>query len=132
MGSPTAPYRLQFVPQAKAEWDALDGSIRTQIDGAQKPKAPTHKTPSSSIHYPIDRVQKLVCAKALILVMNQAFSSAKSGLSSAMAGVMVAFFSRARRAMLMAALWSRSCVLPQPGQVQTCSARSAACTKPQA
>ncbi len=61
MGSPTAPYRLQFVPQAKAEWDALDGSIRTQIDGAQKPKAPTHKTPSSSIHYPIDRVQKPCC-----------------------------------------------------------------------
>ena len=26
MGSPAAPYRLQFVPQAKAEWDALDGS----------------------------------------------------------------------------------------------------------
>ena len=31
MGSPAAPYRLQFLPQAKAEWDALDGSIRTQF-----------------------------------------------------------------------------------------------------
>lgn len=31
MGSAPSSYRLQFLPQAKEEWDKLDGSIRTQF-----------------------------------------------------------------------------------------------------
>ena len=31
MGSAPGSYRLQFLPQAKEEWDKLDGSIRTQF-----------------------------------------------------------------------------------------------------
>ena len=31
MSSAPGGYRLQFLPQAKAEWDKLDGSIQTQF-----------------------------------------------------------------------------------------------------
>lgn len=31
MGNASGRFRLQFLPQAKLEWDKLDGSIRTQF-----------------------------------------------------------------------------------------------------
>ena len=31
MSSTISPYRLQFLPQAKDEWDKLDAAIRTQF-----------------------------------------------------------------------------------------------------
>jgi mRNA interferase RelE/StbE len=31
MGNASSSFRLQFLPQAKLEWDKLDGSIRTQF-----------------------------------------------------------------------------------------------------
>lgn len=31
MGGATDNYRLQFLPQAKEEWDKLDGSVRSQF-----------------------------------------------------------------------------------------------------
>lgn len=31
MASASGSYRLQFLPQAKVEWDKLDGSIRSQF-----------------------------------------------------------------------------------------------------
>ena len=49
MGGPAAPYRLQFVPQAKAEWDALDGSIRTQFAKVLLRRLDTPRVPSAAL-----------------------------------------------------------------------------------
>ena len=49
MGSPAAPYRLQFVPQAKAEWDALDGSIRTQFAKVLLRRLDTPRVPAAAL-----------------------------------------------------------------------------------
>ena len=49
MGSPAASYRLQFVPQAKAEWDALDGSIRTQFAKVLLRRLDTPRVPAAAL-----------------------------------------------------------------------------------
>ena len=49
MGSPAAPYRLQFVPQAKAEWDALDGSVRTQFAKVLLRRLDTPRVPAAAL-----------------------------------------------------------------------------------
>lgn len=49
MGSPAAPYRLQFVPQAKVEWDALDGSVRTQFAKVLLRRLDTPRVPAAAL-----------------------------------------------------------------------------------
>jgi len=49
MASLAALYRLQFLPQAKAEWDALDGSIRSQFAKVLLRRLDTPRVPSAAL-----------------------------------------------------------------------------------
>lgn len=46
-------YRLFFVPEARREWDALDGSIKTLFKAALKKRLDTPRLPGSQLHPPL-------------------------------------------------------------------------------
>lgn len=50
MGDYPAHYRLQFLPQAKVEWDQLDGSIRSQLAKVLLRRLDAPRVPSAALH----------------------------------------------------------------------------------
>lgn len=49
MGSAPGGYRLQFLPQAKQEWDKLDGSIRAQFAKVLLRRLDAPRVPASAL-----------------------------------------------------------------------------------
>lgn len=49
MGSAPGRYRLQFVPQAREEWDKLDGSVRAQFAKVLLRRLEMPKVPSAAL-----------------------------------------------------------------------------------
>ena len=46
----SAKYRLKFVPEALAEWNALDGSIKEVLRKALKKRLEQPRTPGAQLH----------------------------------------------------------------------------------
>lgn len=47
---PLAPYRLRFVPEALAEWQHLDGSVKELLRKALKKRLHQPRLPGSELH----------------------------------------------------------------------------------
>ncbi len=45
-----APYRLKFLPQALAEWNALDGSVKTVLRKLLKKRLAQPHVPGAELH----------------------------------------------------------------------------------
>ena len=45
-----APYRLKFLPEALAEWNALDGSVKEVLRKALKKRLVQPRLPGSELH----------------------------------------------------------------------------------
>ena len=49
-GAQPAPYRLKFLPEALAEWKALDGSVKEVLRKALKKRLVKPRLPGSELH----------------------------------------------------------------------------------
>lgn len=49
-GAQPAPYRLKFLPEALAEWNALDGSVKEVLRKALKKRLVQPRLPGSELH----------------------------------------------------------------------------------
>ena len=44
------PYQLKFIPEALAEWNALDGSVRAQLKKVLRRRLEQPRVPGSELH----------------------------------------------------------------------------------
>lgn len=59
----TARYRLKFVPQALAEWEALDGSVKEPLRKALKKRLQQPHVPGSELHGSLQGCYKIKLRK---------------------------------------------------------------------
>ena len=59
----TARYRLKFVPQALAEWEALDGSVKEPLRKALKKRLEQPHMPGSLLHGDLQHCYKIKLRK---------------------------------------------------------------------
>ncbi len=57
-------YRLQFLPEALEEWQALDGSVKTLLRKALKERLEQPRVPGSELHAGLRHCYKIKLRKA--------------------------------------------------------------------
>jgi mRNA interferase RelE/StbE len=62
-GAAASPYRLKFLPEALAEWEALDGSVKEVLRKALKKRLTQPHVPGAELHGDLRNCYKIKLRK---------------------------------------------------------------------